>query len=273
MAFKSVEQYNDDRYRNMFRITENGKSEDVIFLYKSKAEMLVGDVHYIRSGLYTGYVHCLGEGCPICALKKEDGTQVIRTQTRIFIPLYNIRKNAIEFWDRTMSFEPQFSRDVFTPYPNPSECVFRITRRGEYKDKDTRYDIVAVGRNSSFPIAQILAKFQAVMPDYYENVVKSVSFAEANEMLSTRQTADSNAMPDYVPIPRAGYSSSIPETYVNAAEAVSAPVIPTMPTIPMAPVIPAAPSVVSEPVSDTPVEVMDAADNDNGDETLPDPVF
>jgi len=214
MAFKSVEQFNDDRYHNMFRITDDGGSEDVVFLYRSKADMLVADVHYVRSNDYSGYVHCIGSGCPAC--KKG-----IRTQTKVFIPVYNISKGAIEFWDKTMAFEPQMNRDVFSKFPNPSEYVFRITRHGAYRDVNTHYDIVAVGKNSTMSYEQILAKCNATMPDYYETIVRSVSLAELTGMLQSSVTDNSASIPDYVPVPRAGYQSSIPDTYVNTAEVVN----------------------------------------------------
>ena len=242
MAFKSVEQFNDDRYRNLFRIPDDKGTEDVVFLYTKKADMLVADVHYVRSSGYSGYVHCVGAGCPAC--KKN-----IRVQTKLFIPVYNVGKDAIEFWDRNMNqgFLAQLDKDVFANFENPSECVFRITRHGGYRDQQTRYDITPVGRNSSMPYEQILAKFNATMPDYYENIVKSVSLAELTEMLQTSNSESASDIQDYVPVPRAGYQSSIPNTYVNAAEAVNS-------------------------ASDIP-SVDDSDDGDDGETELADPIF
>lgn len=215
MAFKSVEQFNDERYHGKFRIPDDGGTQDIIFLYQKKADMLVADAHYIKSSSpESGYVHCIGTGCPAC--KKG-----IRVQPKLFIPLYNIASGEIEFWDRNMNsgFLAQLDRDVFDKFSNPSEFVFRITRRGGYKDRETRYDIAAVGRNSVMSYEQILAKFNATMPAYYENVIKSVSINELTDMLQSSGSDNSSAIPDYVPVPRAGYQSSIPDTYVNAAEA------------------------------------------------------
>lgn len=241
MAFKSVEQFNDERYRNLFKIQDDGGSADVVFLYQKKADMLVADVHYVKSSSYSGYVHCIGNGCPAC--KKG-----IRVQTKLFIPVYNVTKDAIEFWDRNMNsgFLSQLDRDIFDNFPNPSEYVFRITRHGAYKDKETRYDIVAVGKNASMPYDMIMAKFNATMPAYYENIVKSVSLPELTEMMQASGPDNSAAIPDYVPVPRAGYQSSIPDTFVNAADAIG----------------------VASP------EVDDADDSDDGEDTeLVKPVF
>ena len=56
MAFKSVEQFNEDRYHNLFRLIDDGESADVIFLYQSKKDMLHATVHYVKFADYMGYV-------------------------------------------------------------------------------------------------------------------------------------------------------------------------------------------------------------------------
>lgn len=256
MAFKSVEQFNDDRYKNLFRITDDKKSADVVFLYRSKADMLVADVHYIKSADYSGYVHCCGEGCPAC--KKG-----IRVQTKLFIPVYNIYKNngkgAIEFWDRTMRFEPQFEKDVFDNFPDPSEFVFRVTRHGVAGDVNTTYSIAVVGKNAVMSYNDILAKFNTSMPDHYENIVKSVSLSELDRLLQMQKSDNTEALSDYVPIPRAGYQSSIPDTYVNAADAID-----------VAPDLPA----VEAPVMGVDSETDGEIEGENpGEGELPDPIF
>ena len=256
MGFMSVEDYNEEKYRNLFRLTADGESADVIFLYKSKRDLLRADVHYIISDTYTGYVHCLGQGCPVCAVKKADGSQLIRRQPKLFIPVYNIYKNGgvIEFWDRAYNngFVEQLDREVFNVSPNPSECVFKITRKGGYKDNNTRYSFVAVGRNAVASYEQILEKFNATMPAYYETIVKSFSASELTEMVqsASRRNAPASSMMDYVPTPRAGYQSSIPNTYVNASEALGG----------------------KDESSDNDA-ILSEFDNNDGDEPLPDPVF
>lgn len=213
MAFKSVEEFNDNRYHNLFRLINDGEYADVVFLYQSMKDMLVAQAHYIKSAEYSGYVHCCEAGCPACS-------KGIRVQTKLFVPVYNIAKNAIEFWDRTIKFEPQLERDVFNKYPNPSELVFRITRHGIPNDINTTYSITAVGRNTLGSYQDILNKFNATMPDYYSNIIREVSVANLTSMLQAGDT-DTSSMPEYTPIPRAGYQSSIPDTYVGASDAVA----------------------------------------------------
>ena len=213
MAFKSVTEFNDDRYHNLFRLVNDGEYADVVFLYQSMKDMLVAQAHYIKSSEYSGYVHCCEAGCPACAKN-------IRVQTKLFIPVYNIAKNAIEFWDRTMKFEPQLERDVFNKFANPSEFVFRVTRHGIPNDINTTYSITAVGKNTLGTYQDILAKFNAKMPDYYSNIIREVSVADLSSILQSNDT-NTVTMPEYTPIPRAGYQTSIPDTYVGTSEAVT----------------------------------------------------
>lgn len=60
MGFKSIEQFNEERYGNKFILPNDGDFADVIFLYKSAKEVLVADAHYVKSADYSGYVHCNG---------------------------------------------------------------------------------------------------------------------------------------------------------------------------------------------------------------------
>lgn len=176
MGFKTVQTYNEEKFGGYFLLRNDGDTADVIFLYQSTQDVLVADVHYIKSPEYSGYVHCCGKGCPACA-------KGIRVQTKLFIPVYNISDDEIQFFDRTMRFEPQLQQDVFSRYPNPSEYVFRITRHGAAGSVDTTYEIMAIGKNSFKSYDQILAEKNAKMPDYYSTICKEVSEFELKEML------------------------------------------------------------------------------------------
>lgn len=263
MAFKSVEQFNDDRYRGLFRLVNNGDTADVVFLYRSKKEELVGDVHYVRSKSYNGYVQCCDENCPACA-------KGLKLQHRLFVPLYNVKqhdaiygdlqKGVIEFWDRTVNFDKQLEQDVFSNYPNPSEYVFRIKRNGEPNDIETKYEIQAIAKNNASigSYDDIMAKFQTSFPKHYNEIAKEVTVSELSAMLADTGSVAGADLPDYTPIPRAGYQSSIPDTFVNASEAVEVPSA-----------VPTFDAVSTEASIDTDV----ATDGSEDDTDLPDPIF
>lgn len=195
MAFKSVKQYNEEKYGGKFILQNDQDSADVIFLYQSVNDMLVADVHYIKSPDYNGYVHCNGRGCPACG-------KGIRVQTKLFIPLYNITAGEIQFWDRTTKFEPQFYSDVFSKFPNPSEYVFKVTRNGASGDINTRYAIQVLASNNVKSYADILLENKINFPDYYENICKNTDAAILSTWLNASQNSSSGDIPEYVPMPR-----------------------------------------------------------------------
>lgn len=201
MSFKSVKAYNEERYGGVFTLRNDADYADVIFLYENEDDVLVADVHYLKSTDYSGYVHCCGRGCPACGKN-------IRVQNRIFIPLYNLTTERVEFWDRTIRFENQLHMDVFAKYPNPSEYVFRITRNGVARDINTTYSITAVGRNSQMPFADICVHNNISFPDYYRNIVREYSITEIGQLLSNftgshnAQPNNNGGLPEYTAVPR-----------------------------------------------------------------------
>ena len=206
MAFKTVDEFNKERgYDNYFSLRNDGDSADVVFLYRSTADVLVADAHYIKSNDYTGYVHCCGRGCPACG-------KGISVRNKLFIPMYNFNTSRIEFWDRNMFFENQLNQDVFGKFPHPSEFVFRITRHGQARDVNTTYQIQAIGKNDTMPYDVVMAKFNTKVPDVYNNVIREFSAGELNLMLSNAAASDTTTsypaaeMPSYQVTPRAAYN-------------------------------------------------------------------
>lgn len=199
MGFKSIEQFNEERYGNKFILPNDGDFADVIFLYKSAKEVLVADAHYVKSADYSGYVHCNGGGCPACV-------KGIRVQNKLFIPIYNITENEIQFWDRTINFEPQLHADVFSKYPNPSEYVFRITRQGAARDINTKYQIIAIANNNVKSYDEIVSENNAKFPDYYKNICKDVDAITLSGWINTINSSStaysSSELPKYAAIPR-----------------------------------------------------------------------
>lgn len=206
MAFKSVKQYNDERYKNLLVLKNDGDYADVIFLYRSYNDVLVGDVHYIKSGEYSGYVQCIGRGCPVCG-------KGIRVQQKLFIPVYNIAADEIQFFDRSMKFEAQLSADIFDKYPNPSEFVFRIRRSGVANDVNTTYSMQAIGKNTVMSYDEIFAKFNLVDPDYYEIICKDYPADKLSSLLNSNSDSASSDLPNYQVTPRVSAASMIPEVH------------------------------------------------------------
>jgi len=212
MAFKKVQDYNEERYGNMFMLRNDGDYADVVFLYQSIDDALVADVHYIKSSSYSGYVHCCGRGCPAC-------NKGIRVQNKLFIPLYNISAKQIQFFDRSTRFENVMNNSVFSRYPNPSEFVFRITRHGAAGSVDTTYDIAAVGRNTSPEMSYeaILANNHVTFPEGYSIICKELSVPELDGLLNANISEEPSnyEMPNYQVTPRTSVSNDVTPVDAN----------------------------------------------------------
>lgn len=211
MAFKSFAQYQEDKNGEFFVLTNDGDSADVVFLYRSIEDVLVADVHYINTPTWKGYVHCCGAGCPACT----HGERGLRIDHKLFIPLYNIQKNKIEFWDRSTFFESVLQKDVFASFPNPSETVFKITRRGAAGSRDTKYEIRPVARNTGMPYETILASFHTSLPEAYSAICKEMTPIELGQALNATASATNLQDYGYTPIPR----STVATTPVEATPA------------------------------------------------------
>lgn len=209
MGFKSVKSYNETKFGNVFRLVNDGDHADVIFMYESDDDIMVVDCHYIKSSDFSGYVQCTGSGCPACG-------KGIRTQTKLFVPMYNLTTDQLEFWDRTMQFEPQLMQDVFKRYPNPSEYVFRITRHGVYRDVNTTYTIEPIARNSSNPFSVICANNHVTFPEYYNTICKDMTNDQIFSLLNQSGTPTPNN--EYVPIPRTSAQVDLSEVAAQLSD-------------------------------------------------------
>jgi hypothetical protein len=210
MAFKQVSEIKQEKYAGKFVLENDQDTADVIFLYRNATEVVAADVHYIKSADYNGYVHCNDGGCPACL-------KGIRKQTKLFVPMYVVSVNGkpvneIQFWDRTLKFEPQLQSDVFRNVGNPSEYVFRITRNGAHGDINTRYAIQLIANNKEIPYDKIMSDNNAKFPDYYEHICKDVDAVVLNAWLANTEGAATNtALPDYVATPRVSTNVASPE--------------------------------------------------------------
>lgn len=213
--FKTLDQYNDERYHGMFMLRNDGDSADVVIMYRDISDVLVTDAHYIKSDSFSGYVHCNGKsnGCPACLY----GSNGIRVQPKLFIPLYVLSSDSVEpgqvlFWDRSVRFQQQLESDVFSKYPNPADFVFRITRNGVAGDVNTTYSIKVVAKNSSMKFDDIMKKENLKFPDFFEAICKTWSNSDYSANLnpvSSQGNVDVESMPEYKISPRV--SSSTPE--------------------------------------------------------------
>lgn len=207
MGFKTSEQYRKDKYGSMLVLPNDQDYADIVLLYTSVKEVLLADVHYIRSAEYDGYVHCLGpKVCPACNHITAKGNKGIRIQPKLFIPLYNVMTQEIMFFDRSTKFESQLLTEVFANYPNPSDYVFRLTRHGGAGDIDTYYTFMAVSNNTVKPFDDICKEFNITLPGVYNSICRDVDAVTLKRWLTSQSTSGgvpADALPSYTLTPRA----------------------------------------------------------------------
>ena len=206
MAFKKITDYNEERFGNFFLLRNDGDFADVVFLYKSFDDVLVADAHYVKSNDYTGYIHCCGAGCPACA-------KGLRVQNKLFIPLYNISAGEIQFFDRSIRFQNQLEREVFSKFANPSDYIFRIIRHGAAGSFETTYEIVVVGHINGTSYDKICADNNVTFPDYYSTVCKDLTVSEVSALFTASAMSTSASvsgdMPSYTVTPRPAYEPEV----------------------------------------------------------------
>lgn len=265
MAFKSFSQYQEDKNGCFFVLPNNGDFADVVFLYKSANDVLIADAHYLKTPSYSGYVHCCEKDCPACNYLYTDRSGVQRKgidrQAKMFIPLYNITKGKIEFWDRTPYFEQVLQDKVFKNWPDPSQCVFRIKRNGMAGDRATKYEITPIGRNTAMPYEKILADFHVTLPDYYSVACKEMSVQDMSSALSSPASSDLEEY-GYTPVPRGVAEPEIPAPTID----VPTPVYNEEPEIDQIPSMP-------EYVPESPIPDSDNSEEGSADGSLDDVKF
>lgn len=206
MAFKQFSKYLAEKQGMYFVLRNDLDYADVVFLYQSYEDMVVCDAHYLKTSGYDGYVQCCMDDyhqCPACSY----GEKGISKQTKLFIPLFNLTKGTLEFWDRNSTFESVINESVFKNYPNPSEYVFRVIRHGKSRDVNTKYEIVPQGRNSGYPYAKILSDYNITFPEGYDTICKAMTPEEMAGYLSNHGQVSNLGDYNYTPVPRGTYNS------------------------------------------------------------------
>jgi hypothetical protein len=267
MAFKKMTEYNEQRYGNSFRLVNDQDYADVIFLYRSTADVLLADTHYIKSSEYSGYVQCIEKDCPAC----EKG---IRVQTNLFIPMLvlshsdpDFKGPKIQFWDRSTKFQAQLLNDVFKNYPDPSGFVFRITRFGVPNDRGTRYSINVLEENQVGSYDEIMAKYGISLPESYDIICKDYSAIELRRLLSQQSPQNSTQRYTYGATPRnTPQPNAIPPENnmpIVAAPQYAAPITPNSSTSTVVPNMPNDGNSVPtlEPKQDTDVDGLGLGDD------------
>jgi len=241
-GFKSSQNYRREKHGKMLVLSADRNYVEAIIMYKSAADIMVADTHYIRSDEYDGYVLCLGRGCPACNHVTPNGNKGIRIQPKLFVPMYVLNKNGepllnsegqplvddegnpkhgeIQFFDRSAKWEDLVLQpQVMTKFPNPSEFVIRMTRNGLPGDMDTKYVFQAVYTNNVKSYDEICAEEGITFPEHFHSICKDVDATTMQRWLSSANSPSQSVpvgdMPAYAATPRGTLPNLPPPPSVN----------------------------------------------------------
>lgn len=176
--------------KKYFRLKYDGDRADVIFLYRTPDDIVSFPVHNVCDESTDGKLKrflCKGKGCPLC--KKN-----MKPKDTIFVPIYNIKEDAIQFWERSKLIMYEFDRLFSGTFVGTH--IYRITREGAPGNRMTRYNISEVGRNSeAFYYSNILDRFNIKFPEYYSTIFdEDVDFTEEPEPTQIEETSPYTAL-------------------------------------------------------------------------------
>lgn len=157
-----------------FYLAHDKEYEDVIFLLRSRDDVIVFPIHTIQSSGKVRRVLCKGDECPYC--KKGENAR-----NAIFVPLYNISKDTVQFWERGLRFTMYKFEYIFKTFDDPTRYVFRVTRNGDLGDNTTTYNVKAIANNTVFSYEEILQKFDIQLPEFYKTIIEDLDFTEEPE--------------------------------------------------------------------------------------------
>ena len=138
---------------NFFQLQDDGDTESVRFMFENEKQLseYVYNTHKVTVGekakFPNKHVNCLRsyndpiEDCPLCAAGEK-------TSVRVFIPVYNINAEEVQFFDRPKGYIAKLQK-LMARYKNFPSHIFDIERNGVKGDKQTTYDFIEVDEDDT----------------------------------------------------------------------------------------------------------------------------
>lgn len=133
-----------------FGISEDKGIKRVRFLYNNEEDIEGFSVHKVQIGDKERYVNCPRsykdpiDACPFCRAQ-------MKTQVKLFIPVYNIDEDQVQIWDRGKKMFEKMS-SICSRYATKDNLVqhtFEVERHGKPKDTATTYEIYETGKDDT----------------------------------------------------------------------------------------------------------------------------
>lgn len=134
-----MDKYGSENSADWLKLQNDGDVARVQFLYDNYGELDTYACHRVKVGDYDRYVDCKRDydspldDCPFCAAG-------IPVKPVMILSMYDHADGKVKIWERGKTFKKKIEA-LFNRYPNLSNMVFEIERRGAKGDKKTTYEI------------------------------------------------------------------------------------------------------------------------------------
>lgn len=168
-----------------FKLPNDGDVKQVRFMYSNPDQIQGYAVHEVTIDGKKRYVNCLRDynepvdNCPFCKAGKLQ-------QPKYFIPLYDIARDKVVFWERGKKFGPQLS-GLINRNPNLVSQVFEIERHGKAGSTETVYNFYPMGSPDNTRLTDL-----PEVPEVLGGIILDKNEAELNDYLVTGQFRESN---------------------------------------------------------------------------------
>lgn len=148
---KDADNYGGQGGGGYFSLKNDKDVAQVHILYDSISDVEGHSVHEVEIDGKKRYVNCLREYgdpvdvCPFCAASGFKGQFA---QVKYFVPVYNIKEDRIQTWERGKKFGQKLS-SLCARYPHLVQHTFEIERNGQAGDQQTTYEIYEVGNDEN----------------------------------------------------------------------------------------------------------------------------
>ena len=146
-GIEDAEKYGGQGGGGYFSLKNDHDVAKVRFLFDGIQDVEGFAVHEVEIDGRKRYVNCLRDYgqpvdvCPFCASGKF-------TMVKYFVPLFNIKENRLQTWERGKKFGQKLS-SLCSRYPHLVSHIFEIERNGQSGDMQTAYEIYEVGSDNT----------------------------------------------------------------------------------------------------------------------------
>jgi len=176
-SMDEAEHYGGQGGGGFFSLKNDKECKQVRFMYDNPDQITGYVVHEVMVDGRKRYVNCLRsynepvDNCPFCKNGKLQ-------QPKYFIPLYDIERDKVVFWERGKKFGAQLA-GLIKRTPNLVSQVFEIERNGKPGDTQTTYNFFTIGQPDNTKLTDL-----PEIPEVIGGIILDKTEAELNSYLT-----------------------------------------------------------------------------------------